>query len=43
MPDQMLEVENLHLWRGERHVLRGVRFKLAHGGCLEVCGANGSG
>jgi heme exporter protein A len=43
MPDQMLEVENLHLWRGERHVLRGVRFKLARGACLEVCGANGSG
>jgi heme exporter protein A len=43
MPDQTLEVENLHLWRGERHVLRGVRFALAGGTCLEVCGANGSG
>jgi heme exporter protein A len=43
MPDQMLEVENLHLWRGERQVLRGVRFKLARGACLEVCGVNGSG
>jgi len=43
MPDQTLEVENLHLWRGERHVLRGVQFALARGGCLEVCGANGSG
>ncbi len=38
-----LEVENLHLWRGERHVLRGVHFVLVRGGCLEVCGANGSG
>jgi heme exporter protein A len=43
MTDQTLEVENLHLWRGERHVLRGVRFVLARGTCLEVCGANGSG
>ena len=43
MPDQTLEVENLHLWRGERHVLRGVQFALARGDCLEVCGANGSG
>jgi heme exporter protein A len=43
MPDQTLEVENLHLWRGERHVLRGLHFGLARGACLEVCGANGSG
>jgi heme exporter protein A len=43
MPDHTLEVENLHLWRGDRHVLRGVHFVLARGGCLEVCGANGSG
>jgi heme exporter protein A len=43
MPAETLEVENLHLWRGERHVLRGVRFALARGACLEVTGANGSG
>jgi energy-coupling factor transporter ATP-binding protein EcfA2 len=43
MPEQMLEVENLHLWRGERHVLHGVRFALARGACLEVTGANGAG
>ena len=43
MPVEQLEVENLHLWRGERHVLRGVHFTLARGTCLEVCGANGSG
>ena len=43
MPDQTLEVENLHLWRGERHVLRGLHFVLARGACLEVCGANGAG
>jgi heme exporter protein A len=43
MRDGRLEVENLHLWRGERHVLRGVRLALEGGGCLEVTGANGSG
>ena len=43
VPDERLKVENLHLWRGERHVLRGVHFALARGTCLEVRGANGSG
>jgi heme exporter protein A len=43
MADKRLEVENLHLWRGERHVLRGVRFTLGSGDCLEVTGVNGSG
>ncbi|HEY4749076.1 MAG TPA: cytochrome c biogenesis heme-transporting ATPase CcmA [Steroidobacteraceae bacterium] len=43
MPEETLEVENLHLWRGERHVLRGVQFALAGGACLEVSGANGAG
>jgi heme exporter protein A len=43
MLHETLEVENLHLWRGERHVLRGVRFALGRGGCLEVTGPNGSG
>jgi heme exporter protein A len=43
MTDQRLEVENLQLWRGEQHVLRGVRFSLRGGQCLEVTGANGSG
>jgi heme exporter protein A len=43
MPEERLEVENLHLWRGERHVLRGVCFTLTAGACLEVTGANGAG
>jgi len=38
-----LVAENLHLWRGEQHVLRGVSFALARGQCLQVMGANGSG
>jgi heme exporter protein A len=43
MPEVTLEVENLHVFRGERHVLRGVHFALASGEFLEVRGANGAG
>jgi heme exporter protein A len=43
MPEQTIEVDNLHLWRGDRHVLRGVSFRVVRGSCLEVCGANGAG
>lgn len=43
MPYEGLEAENLHLWRGERHVLDGVAFALPRGSCLHVTGANGSG
>ena len=39
----MLEVESLHLWRGERNVLRGVGFVLSAGQCLKVTGPNGAG
>ena len=38
-----LIAENLHLWRGEQHVLRGLSFVLARGQCLQIMGANGSG
>lgn len=43
MSDERLEVQNLHLWRGERHVLRGVHFAVVAGSCIEVTGANGAG
>jgi heme exporter protein A len=43
MPSAVLEVESLHLWRGERHVLRGLGFALGAGQCLKVTGPNGSG
>lgn len=43
MSPSSLEVENLHLWRGERHVLRGVGFVLNAGQCLKLTGANGAG
>jgi heme exporter protein A len=43
MSADSLEVENLHLWRGERHVLRGGGLVLSGGQCLKVTGANGAG
>ncbi|MGH8290201.1 MAG: cytochrome c biogenesis heme-transporting ATPase CcmA [Steroidobacteraceae bacterium] len=43
MSDFCLNGENVHLWRGDHHVLRGVRFKVRAGECLQVTGANGSG
>jgi heme exporter protein A len=38
-----LTADNLHLWRGDQHVLQGVGFALAAGECLQVTGANGVG
>jgi heme exporter protein A len=38
-----ITAENLHLWRGEAHVLRGVSFSVNAGECLQITGANGSG
>jgi heme exporter protein A len=38
-----LSAENLQLWRGEMHVLRGVSFVLKRGRCLQVTGSNGAG
>jgi heme exporter protein A len=39
----MLSVSGLHLWRGDRHVLRGVSFSAAAGQCLLLTGKNGAG
>jgi heme exporter protein A len=39
----VLEADNLHLWRGETHVLCGVSFTLAQGRCLTITGVNGAG
>jgi len=39
----MLTVHGLHLWRGDRHVLRGVTFDVAPGQCALLTGRNGAG
>jgi heme exporter protein A len=38
-----LEAHNLHLWRGTRHVLRGLSFRADPGELLHVRGPNGCG
>lgn len=38
-----LDVRALHLWRGDKHLLRGVSFTLARGELLQVVGPNGAG
>src|SRR5262245_50840837 len=39
----MLSVSGLHLWRGDRHVLRGVSFSATPGQCVLLTGKNGAG
>ena len=39
----MLGARNFHVFRGDRHVLRGVSFELDAGCCLQVTGVNGAG
>ncbi|HXS28839.1 MAG TPA: cytochrome c biogenesis heme-transporting ATPase CcmA [Steroidobacteraceae bacterium] len=43
MSELSLRGENLHVWRGERHVLRGLALDVASGQVLQVTGANGAG
>jgi heme exporter protein A len=43
MSEYRLEGENVHLWRGDHHVLRGVEFQVRAGQCLQLTGANGAG
>ena len=38
-----LAVRQLHLWRGEKHLLRGVSFEVSVGQMLRVMGPNGAG
>jgi heme exporter protein A len=39
----MLTVQGVHLWRGDRHVLRGVSFEGHPGKCVLLTGKNGAG
>lgn len=39
----MLTVQGLHLWRGDRHVLRGITFDVEPGQCALLTGRNGAG
>ncbi len=39
----MFSASNLHLWRGDLHVLRGVSFDVPAGRCLQITGINGAG
>jgi heme exporter protein A len=39
----MLSVAGLHLWRGERHVLRNVQLTAKPGQCVLLTGRNGAG
>jgi heme exporter protein A len=39
----MLEVNGLHVWRGDRHLLRGLSFTLAAGQVLQLLWPNGTG
>jgi heme exporter protein A len=39
----LLEVEQLHLWRGDRHLLKGVSFTLEPGELLQLLWPNGLG
>jgi len=39
----VLAAHELHLWRGEHHLLRGVSFSLRAGQLLQISGRNGAG
>lgn len=39
----MLDVRGLHVWRGERHVLKGLELHLAAGQALQLLWPNGAG
>jgi heme exporter protein A len=38
-----LRGEGLHLWRGDRHILRGVNVEVRRGDVLQLTGSNGAG
>jgi heme exporter protein A len=42
-PITSLHVEDVHVWRGDRHVLQGVSFSVGPGNLLHIAGSNGVG
>ena len=42
-PTDGLVVEKIHVWRGDRHVLRGLSTQIGRGELLHVSGPNGTG
>ena len=42
-PSLELRAEQIHVWRGDRHVLRGAGFAVTAGQLLHVSGPNGTG
>ena len=43
MSDVVLRVSNLHVWRGRRHILKGIDFSVRSGEIFGILGGNGSG
>ncbi|HTB66697.1 MAG TPA: cytochrome c biogenesis heme-transporting ATPase CcmA [Steroidobacteraceae bacterium] len=43
MVGSILRAENLHLWRAERHVLKGIDLTVCGGELLQLTGVNGAG
>jgi len=43
MPEAMLEIDDLHAWYGESHILHGVRFQISKGEVVTLLGRNGAG
>jgi heme exporter protein A len=41
--NRQLAVRNLHLWRGDKHLLRGVSFEVDAGELVQIMGPNGVG
>src|SRR5215471_11256303 len=43
MPDPLLDVEELHAWYGESHILHGMSFAVTEGEVVTLLGRNGAG
>src|SRR5664279_3506356 len=41
--DEILEIDDLHAWYGESHVLHGVAFDVREGEVVTLLGRNGAG